>query len=399
VRDRSPMILAAIALAAAAPALPPDEARAWEPALRAAERDLCGRQVALLGESGFHGEGKSVAFRAALIRRLVNRCGFRAVFFEASHYDFLAVERAARRREPVTEAMVLSAIGQKWNKDAELAPLVAFLTAEARAGRVTLAGLDDQIAILGMFYSLEAMPAELAQFLPPGRREECAASVGERTRWGYSKASPHDPASIARVQSCLGEMRAAISRSPADSDLREERLEMIANMERAISRDFTPTRANVAGRDRSMYLNFRWLAARLKPGTKIIIWAANQHVAKDAALDPDFTPGENLGAYIHAAYGRRAFALGFSAASGSFRWSRGDFRPIVPAAPGSLEASLAAGTGEVAYAGPARLRTLGQRWSVLFNFQKPVSADWSRMFDGVVVFRASRPPVRIDEPH
>jgi len=395
--DAQPMIpLAALALAASTPA---DEARAWEPALRAAEHDLCGKQVALLGENGFHGEGKSVAFRAILIRRLITRCGYRAVFFEASHYDFLAVERAARRRQPVTEAMVLSAIGQKWNKDAELAPLVAFLTAEARAGRVTLAGLEDQIAILGMFYSLERMPAELAHFLPPGRREECGATVRERTGWGYSKTSPHDPASIARVQTCLGEMRAVISKSPADPDLRGERLQMIANMERAISRDFTPTRANVAGRDRSMYLNFRWLAARLKPGTKIIVWAANQHVAKDAALDPDFTAGENLGAYIHAAYGPRAFALGFSAASGTFRWSRGEFRPIVPAAPGSLEASLAAGAGEAAYAGPARLRSLGARASVLFSFQKPVSADWSRMFDGLVVFRESRPPVRIDEPH
>jgi erythromycin esterase-like protein len=388
--------LTALALAASTPA---DEARAWEPALRAAEHDLCGKQVALLGENGFHGEGKSVAFRAILIRRLITRCGYRAVFFEASHYDFLAVERAARRRQPVTEAMVLSAIGQKWNKDAELAPLVAFLTAAARAGRVTLAGLDDQIAILGMFYSLETMPAELAQSLPAGRREECGATVGERTRWGYSKTSPHDPASIARVRSCLGEMRAAISNSPADPDLRDERLEMIANMERAISRDFTPTKANVAGRDRSMYLNFRWLAGRLKPGAKIIVWAANQHVAKDAALDPDFTLGENLGAYIHAAYGSRAFALGFSAASGTFRWSRGEFRPIVPAAPGSLEASVDAGAGEAGYAGPARLQSLGQRASVLFSFHKPVSADWSRMLDGLVVFRESRPPVRIDEPH
>lgn len=390
------LLLAALALAAATPA---DEARAWEPALRAAERDLCGKQVALLGEDGAHGEGKSVAFRAVLIRRLVTRCGYRAVFFEASHYDFLAVMRAARQHGPVTEAMVLSAIGRKWNQDEELAPLASFLTAEAREERVTLAGLDDQIAIAGMFYSLDTMPAELAQFLPAGRREECSATVGQRTRWEYSKSSPHDPASIARVRSCLGDMREAISRSPADPDLRDERLEMIANAERAISRDFNETRANIAGRDRSMFLNFRWLAARLKPGTKIIVWAANQHVAKDAALDPDFTAGQNLGAYIHAAYGSRAFALGFSAASGSFRWSRGEFRPIVPAAPGSLEALLTAGAGEAAYAGPARLQSLGERSSVLFSFQKPASAHWSRMFDGLVVFRASRPPVRIDEPH
>lgn len=390
------LLLAALALAAATPA---DEPRAWEPALRAAERDLCGKQVALLGEDGAHGEGKSVAFRAVLIRRLVTRCGYRAIFFEASHADFLVIDRAARRGRPLTEAMILSAIGRKWSQDVELAPLVAFLAAEARARRVTLGGLDDQLGSAGAFYSLEAMPGELAQFLPAGRREQCGAALRQRVRWEYSDASHHDPASIARLQTCLAEMRAATSASPADPDLRDERLQMIASAEADVSRDFLPTKAIVAGRDRSMYRNFRWLAARLRPGTKIIVWAANQHAAKDAALDPDFTAGENLGAYIHAAYGRRAFALGFSAASGSFRWSRGEFRPIVPAAPGSLEAVLTAGAGEAAYAGPARLQSLGDRSSVLFSFQKPVSARWSRMFDGLVVFRASRPPVRIDEPH
>src|SRR5205085_11417512 len=98
-RDCSPMrplaaILAAILALGAAPA--PPEAAAWETALRSAEKDLCGKQVALLGENGFHGEGKTVAFKAELIRRLVTHCGYRGVFFEASHYDFLAVQRAAR---------------------------------------------------------------------------------------------------------------------------------------------------------------------------------------------------------------------------------------------------------------------------------------------------------------
>lgn len=396
-RKHRPMIpFAALALAASSPA---DEARAWEPALRAAERDLCGKQVALLGENGFHGEGKSVAFRALLIRRLVTRCGYRAVFFEGSHYDFLSVGRAVRGRRPVTEAMVLSSIGGKWNKDEELAPLAAFLTAEARARRVTLGGLDDQLGGIGEFYSLYAMPPELAQPLPSGRREACAAALGQRMRWEYSEGARHDAVSVSRLQACLTEMRAAVSASPADATLRAERLEMLASAERALSRDFLPVQANIAGRDRSMYLNFRWLAARLPRDTKIIVWAANQHVAKDAALDPEFPPGGNLGAYIHRQYGARAFAVGFTSASGSFRWTRGVTKAIPVAVPGALEASLIAGAGEAAYAGPARLRALGTRPGSLFNLQKPLSADWTQLFDGVVVFRAERPPVRTDEPH
>jgi erythromycin esterase-like protein len=397
-RDRSLMILPAIALALSAPAsAPADDARAWEPALRAAERDLCNKQVAMLGENGFHGEGKSVAFRAVLIRRLVTRCGFRAVFFEASHYDFLAVQRAARLHQPVTEAMVLSAIGGKWSKDEELAPLVAFLTTEARGARVTLGGLDDQLGSAGAFYSLDAMPSELAEKLPAERREPCRVALRQRARWEYSDASPHDASAVARLQSCLAAMRAAWQASSADAGLRNERLEMIANVERNIDRDFADTKGIVAGRDRSMYLNFRWLAAGLPRGAKIVVWAANQHIARDAALDPDFTPGGDLGAYIHRAYGNRAFALGFSAASGAYRWARGDTRTIPAAAPGSLEALLLSGNGEAAYAGPARLAALGTRPGAVFDFRKPSTARWAALFDGIVVFRAARPPVRTDE--
>ncbi|MFL6858413.1 MAG: erythromycin esterase family protein [Allosphingosinicella sp.] len=394
------ILFAALALALAAASAPAaaDEARAWEPALRAAERDLCGKQVALLGENGFHGDGKTPVFKTELIKRLVTRCGYRAVFFEAGHYDFLAVQRAVRRREPVTEDMVSSAIGAIWNRDREVAPLVAFLTQQARTGRLTLGGLDDQLGALGAFYSLKAMPAELARFLPPGQREACEAALGQRMRFEYSDASPHDPASIARVQDCVGRMRGAVLASRADAAGREEYLEMLASIERALRRDFVDMPIRIAGRDRSMYLNFRWLAARLKPGAKIIVWAENVHIAKDPALIAEFSAGSNLGAPLHREYGRRAFALGFSAASGAFHWTPRAPKAILPASPDSLEGVLTGrGSDEAVYAGPAALAALGVRPSTLFDHRATVTARWAGIYDGVVVFRTERPPVRTDD--
>jgi erythromycin esterase-like protein len=393
--DRRMILLAAFALAASVPA---DEARAWEPALRAAEKDLCGKQVALLGENGFHGDGKTPVFKTELIRRLVTRCGYRAVFFEAGHYDFVAVQRAVRRREPVTEDMVSSAIGAIWNRDREVAPLVAFLTQQARAGRLTLGGLDDQLGAMGAFYSLKALPAELARFLPPGQRDACEAALGQRMRFEYSDASPHDPASIARVQDCVGRMRGAVLASGVDAASREEYLELLANIERALQREFVEMPIRIAGRDRSMYLNFRWLAARLKPGAKIIVWAENVHIAKDPALIAEFSAGSNLGAPLHREYGRRAFALGFSAAGGAFHWTPREPKPILPASPDSVEAVLTGRGGyEAVYAGPAALAALGTRPSTLFDHRATVTGRWAAIYDGVVVFRTERPPVRTDE--
>ena len=385
----------ALALGAPAPAAPAPaaEASGWEPALRAAERDLCGRQVALLGENGFHGDGKTVAFKAALVRRLVTRCGFRAVFFEASHYDFIAVRRAVRRKEPVMDAMISSAIGGIWNRDREMAPLIPFLAREAQAGRVVLGGLDDQLGSAGAFYSLDSMPAELAAALPPPRREPCRTALRQRIWSAYSAASPHDEASRSRLKACVAEMAAAHASTPADRETGAEYRQMLLSAGRAIERDFSGPKAMIAGRDRSMYLNFRWLAARLPPGAKIVVWSANPHVARDAALAADFTAGANLGAFLHRDYGRRSFALGFSAASGASGRAGGTAIPIPPAAPDSIEGVLAGETSaDAAYAGPARLAALGKRPGSLFDHGKAVVARWADLFDGIVTFRTERPP-------
>lgn len=390
------MLIAALALAALAPA---GEARAWEPALRAAERDLCSKRVALLGENGFHGDGKTVAFKAELVRRLVGRCGYRAVFFEASHYDFLAIERAARRGERVSEAMVSSAIGGLWNRDAEIAPLIAFLTARAATGKVALGGLDDQLGSVGAFYSLEAMPADLMAGLPPARAAACTERLRQRLNWTYSPASPHDAASVASLRSCATEAEAAWRADRARAPVTQsERLQMLANVRRALSRDFLDGKALVAGRDRSMYLNFRWLAARLPKGAKIVLWSENAHVAKDAGLAQDFASGGNLGFYLHRDYGPRIFLLGFAAASGSFRWGPRGSMPVAPAAAGSVEDLVVKeGGGEAGYAGRARLSRFGVATAALFDHRKPLRARWADAFDGVVVFRAERPPRRTDE--
>jgi erythromycin esterase-like protein len=147
-----------------------------------------------------------------------------------------------------------------------------------------------------------------------------------------------------------------------------------------------------------MYFNFRWLAARLKPGTKIIVWAANQHVAKDPGLAQDFIAGGSTGALIRHEYGRRAFALGFSAGGGSFRWGR-DSKPIPPVSAESVEGVvLARSGGEAAYVGPAALAALGTRPASFFDHRGSLNGQWADIFDGAVLFRTERPPVRVDEP-
>src|SRR5215218_4909687 len=83
-------------------------------------------------------------------KRVVTRCGFGAVLFEAASYDFFGLERAiaASRQLPggandTLDVALARAIGGLW-WTRELAEWRRWLAREAVAGRVSLGGLDDQ---------------------------------------------------------------------------------------------------------------------------------------------------------------------------------------------------------------------------------------------------------------
>jgi erythromycin esterase-like protein len=367
-------------------------------ALEAAVRDLCDRDVALLGEAD-HGDGRTVEFKVALVEALVTRCGYNAVFFEASHYDFLEFSRRARLGQAVTPAMVSSAIGGLWNFDRELAPLVPFLFARAQSGRLALGGLDDQLGGLGSFYANDGMPAALAGYLPPSRRAECQELLRRRAGWAAGVRSEPERS---RALRCLADISSAARRG-RDRTTRAAHLGMLASVARLVARDTffaggsMDTNGYIRARDRSMYLNFRALADRLPPHRRIIVWAANNHIAKDATMTSDYAGSRNLGSFIREAYGRRAFALGFSARAGAHFWTRQEpSRPFAAAGPDSLEArAIEDGDADTFYLGPARLAALGAVPGSLFRHE-PLTARWGEVVDGVIVFRAERAPVRTD---
>lgn len=375
--------LAALALAAAPVAA---TAQAGDPAMDVAVRDLCPRQVAMLGEAS-HGDGATLAFKAALVRRLAKECGFTAILFEAGHYDFVELMRRLRAGEPATPAMLSSAIGGVWNRYAELTPLIAFLFDEARAGRLTLGGIDDQLGSAGAFYSLDEMPTRLAAPLSDQYREGCRRALRERI---YSGPLPGGGETAGR-RLALTVCAAQMNLLAADEDMRH----LADVMAGLFARDGTED-ALVRGRDAAMFALLQWYRARLGRRAKLIVWAHNAHIARDATAYPRFAPGGNLGARVARAYGRGAFALGFSAYGGS--WQRLPFmqepRPLEPAPAGSLEAgAFGAGEAGIAYLGAGRLRAAGRAPGRPFNYEF-APADWSRVFDGMIVFRAERPPQR-----
>jgi erythromycin esterase-like protein len=388
----APFALQAQAQAPSPISVADQEGREEDQVFKAVLKETCGRRIVLLGENGFHGEGKTIAFKARLVEQLVSRCGFRIVLFEASHYEFLDIERRAKRGEVIGQEQVSAAIGQIWNQDQEMEGLISFLVAERNRGRFIVGGLDDQLGTRGLLFGNDAMIAELASLLPEPMQQSCGDRLKRRTYSAYSKEEPYSAGIRDVLQACVSSMRQTIAHQTQNRNT-PYLLAMLDNIERYLLRDFQPDTRRMAGRDASMYLNFRWwLAHRGQLGPKVLVWAANSHIAKGTGVDPQYEGGAPLGNLIAADFGRKAFSVGFSANSGNYRWSRSENK-AVPFQADSLENRAITTSGQAAVLVTGKAFNKEPEVSGLLNhlFQ---SAEWWKFFDAVVVFKAERPPVR-----
>jgi len=359
---------------------------------------LCGKRVALLGEPPTHGFGKTLEFKVELVRRLVDECHYDALFVESGTYDYINVEKKVKSGEDVTDSMISAAIGGLWaNKEVQL--LIPFLREKVKAGSLKLGGLDDQIG--RGTYAEREMSSDLVQYLEGDERSRCLAVLNKHMLWQYTDDNPYSPSDKAKIVGCLDEIESRISQ-PGESKRpwAEEDKAMIASLKRNFARnfvedDFTKSDQEVMwmnDRDRSMYVNFQWLLSRLPRNSKVIVWAATVHVAKELSGVVGFEGRVPLGSYVRRDFGNRAFSLGFSAYSGSYAMVHQPVRQLSAAPDTSLEAQvLAHGDLDTIYLsrkqlpkyGSVAARPLGTSFK---------TARWNKVFDGLVFFREERAP-------
>ena len=338
--------------------------------------DACARPVVLLGEDAGHGSGATLATKVGLVERLVDECGFSAVFFESQVYDFVALEEAFAAKSATPEQLA-DAIGGLWSTTAESDRLVAYLFGKAAAGQVRLRGLDPQVSGATNAYTQRRLGARLASVLASPRREQCAAEIRRHAAWEYDDASPFDDAAQVRLQACAQDILAHVDATTVDAVLARNFAQYLAMAnDRAI-------------RDHAMYDNFAWHRARLPNDAKVIVGTATVHAAKAGA-----TGGVRpMGAYLHEALGDDAFVVGFSALAGSH--GRPKQPPVVleAATPGSLEQRAFAGSeAAIRYVDRAQLRAWGSVAGRALDYGDAQVRDWASLLDGVVVLREERPP-------
>ena len=378
---------------------------------------VCSKRVVLLGELPEHGEARGFGVKARVVERLVARCGFHAVLFEAGSYDFFGLERAiattlrdpggpagaaagAGRTDSLELALARAIGGLWWTR--ELAGWRRWLVHEAVAGRVVIGGLDDQPSATAT-YARATLPRLVGAAAPPARAVECQDAVARYVSWGYTAALPYDSTERARLADCT---RLAAERAPAartsTARMAERRTPdevMLGDVASYFARERGAAERGAAGtpdRDLVMAQHLAWWSARLPRDAKIVVWTATTHAARAPGAHPVLPLGvPPLGARLAEQWGDRLAVIGFTALRG--QWSRAGqpSQPLAPLPPNALEARALAGgsAGDTAgwgYLDRATLRSLGSVPSRLFG--KITTSDWSAAFDGVLVIRDEAAP-------
>lgn len=347
-------------------------------------RDVCRKDIVLLGEDANHGGGRTLEVKTEIVKRLAARCGFGAVVFESQFYDLLDHARAIETGS-ATGRDLADAIGPLWSRAREAQSLIAFLHAETMAGRLRVAGIDPQVGGATGHYSRRELGAALAAVLDGEERAACHVELDRHNGWRYDDAHPLDDAAQRRLRTCSDAIRAAIAAKGIAADT------VTAAMAAAYAR-YLDMAMNGDGdmRDLGMFELLQWHRARWPQGTRIVVWCATVHAAKRLdGVAPQMRP---LGAHVHAAYGDRAAAIGFTAWSGTFgnTGASGVPNPLAPADPHALESVVLGQEAGLRYVDRKRLRRLGTIAARPINYRAVHAAPWADVLEGIMVLREER---------
>jgi hypothetical protein len=142
-------------------------------------------------------------------------------------------------------------------------------------------------------------------------------------------------------------------------------------------------------------LDIASLISRLPAHSKVIVWAATVHLAKDLSVVPGHEGYVTMGPLIYRDFNSQSFVLGFSAYSGTYAPVTHPAQQLSAAPNNSLEGQAFANNNsdthymnseQIRKLGPVPARPLGSEFR---------TARWDQVVDGILLFRTEHPPTLV----
>ncbi len=349
-------------------------------------KDSCNKKVVLLGEGGNHGGGDTIALKTKILKRLVEECGFSAVFFESSVYEFINLDHSIKNNT-ASKKQLANSIGGIWSFTKEIKPLIDFLFTKTKDGKIKLAGLDMQTGSISATFVQTKLAKKLTNHLSKETQQQCNTELFNNFNWLYNENNPYNQNTIKKLKNCANMIIESITKLNETKGNQELKL-MAENFYSNLNNSFN-------SRDEQMYKNFIWHKSRLNTDEKIVIWTATIHAVKDSSeISEKIKP---LGVFIQERFKDNSFVVGFSAFSGEyFNLMQGKAVAIRKPSKGSLEAqTIGNSSKDVVYINPTQLKSLGKISSYLTSYDKPKTLNWYKLVDAVLVHKKETSTNRI----
>lgn len=364
-------------------------------------KEIGDARVVFLGEPT-HGEGNVTAAKGRFIQFLQQRMGFTTVAFESGFYEMHQAQRAIDAGKDARHALMQGIFGV-WTDTREFQPTLDFLA----TGKMRVAGFDPQLS--GGDYT-DDLVDELQRFVGPAYRNESAydlleagiSFMGDEFFWSPSVSYPEYAVATRLVTQKL---QAIARKEPTRRTEAEFWVQCLAGLleqgrhyrERDPNAKTAETFRVEDSNSRDVQMAEHLLFyARQHPAEKIICWGASAHFANRPAALADnalqrFTP---MGGHFKQHYPGAAYLLATTTAGGYFHpLERSGYDSTAVAAPvaGSIEAQLAARPPAYGFLNLRESFGEAATTSVALGEYKPLTGNWSAVFDGLLFLRAVTP--------
>ncbi|MBS1857219.1 MAG: erythromycin esterase family protein [Acidobacteria bacterium] len=304
-----------------------------------------GSRIVAMGEAT-HGTSEFQVLKRRTFQMLVEQLGYTVFAIESPWANSVAIDDYINGR--VDDLRTALHGHYNWWQTEEFAELLRWMRAynldPAHRRKLKFAGFD----IRGAGQLTRRVLAYLDR-VDPSLRAHVSGFLGgieefEVPSYENAGAEAHSrmKAEIDALIRAFDERRDNYIRKTSESEWAEARQSAVV-LQQSEARARLGTGAGSASRDRSMAENVQWIIDREPPGTKVMLWAHNGHVA-DQSL-----PYQSMGSYLRRIYGDALAICGFVFGEGSFRAIPSDGGgartfTVGPPPRGSLDATFG-GTG------------------------------------------------------
>jgi erythromycin esterase len=311
---------------------------------------LRGRRIVQLGENG-HGVAEFSQLKVRLIKYMHAELGYDVVAFESGLYECQWANELVGRLG--AESVMRNCLFGIWQTE-EVLSLFDYISEARRSDRpLLLAGFDVNLSGSGWHQRPEFLFQRLIEPFDPDYAAHAFAldslflhrAISIEDREYIESHEAELVADFEALAAFLAEHRDEIAGAARTDPARVELAAQVARSAAAFVRlgaadvrDHTAPEASEI-RDRGMADNLEFIADRLYPGKKIIVWAHNGHVRHDGlAVEPN--PAKTMGSWLAERRGEEVYTIGLYMYRGHAARDYDTVYEIARSPAGSLESML-----------------------------------------------------------